>query len=246
MPTLVATPWPSGPVVVSTPGGQAVFGVAGALAVELAEALDVVERDRQLAQPLVLRVHRLHAGEMQHGVEQHRGVAVGEHEAVAVGPDGVVGIEAEEVLPQAVDHRRQGHRRAGMAGVGRLHGVHGEGADGVDDEEVGVLRLRWHGGAIPSMAHSVRATTSGGPVPRPATADPEKWGVRQPSGTYPGPLVGSRLPDRDDRARPRPLPTSLWIDWPRAILRPSPARYAFGRGRRLFRSARRSIHEPST
>ena len=50
MPTLVATPWPSGPVVVSTPRGQAVFGMAGSLAVELAKFFDVVERERQLAQ----------------------------------------------------------------------------------------------------------------------------------------------------------------------------------------------------
>ena len=120
------------------PEVQRYSGWPGALAVELAEPLDVVQLDRQLALPLILRVHGLHAGEVQHRVKQHGGVAVGEHEAVAVGPDGVVRIEPQEVLPQAVDHRGQGHRGAGMAGVGGLHGVHGEGADGVDDEEVGV------------------------------------------------------------------------------------------------------------
>lgn len=54
MPTLVATPWPRGPVVVSMPEVQR----PRALAVELAETLDVIERDRQLAEPLVVRIAR--------------------------------------------------------------------------------------------------------------------------------------------------------------------------------------------
>jgi hypothetical protein len=55
MPTLMATPWPRGPVVVSMSEGQR----PRALAVELAETLDIVERDRQLAEPLVVRIDRL-------------------------------------------------------------------------------------------------------------------------------------------------------------------------------------------
>jgi len=46
----VATPWPSGPVVVSTRATSSGTPVAGTLAVELAEALDVIERDRDCAQ----------------------------------------------------------------------------------------------------------------------------------------------------------------------------------------------------
>ena len=46
-------------------GGQVIFRMAGALAAELAEPLDVVERDRGLAEPLVFRVDGLDAGEMQ-------------------------------------------------------------------------------------------------------------------------------------------------------------------------------------
>ena len=64
-----------------------IFGMAGRLAVELAEAADVVERHRGLPQRLIFGVHRLRLGEVEHGPEQHRGVAVGEHEAIAVGPD---------------------------------------------------------------------------------------------------------------------------------------------------------------
>ena len=141
-------------------GGPAVLRMARALRVELAEALDVVERDRQLAQALVLRVDRLHAGQVQQGVEQHRGVADGQHEAVAVRPDRVLGIEAEESLPEAVDDGRHGHRRSRVARVRLLHGVHAERADGVDAELVDrlgghgrgfLIPLGWSGAARPPI-----------------------------------------------------------------------------------------------
>ncbi len=75
MPTAVASPWPSGPVVVFDAGGMAVFGMAGGLRAELAEIL----RSRSSR-------HALIAGQMQQAIEQHRAVAGRQHEAVAVGP----------------------------------------------------------------------------------------------------------------------------------------------------------------
>ena len=59
-------------------------------------------------------------------------MAAGEHEAIAAGPERIVRIVAQHVVPQRVGHRRQGHRRARMARVGRLDGVHRQGADRVD------------------------------------------------------------------------------------------------------------------
>src|SRR5262249_41100732 len=50
--------------------GPAVFRMPRALAIELTETLDVVERDRQLAEPLVVRIDRLDAGEVQQRVQQ--------------------------------------------------------------------------------------------------------------------------------------------------------------------------------
>ena len=44
---------------------------------------------------------------------------------------GVAGC-AQEAVPEDVGGRRQRHRRAGMAGLGRFDRVHREGADGVD------------------------------------------------------------------------------------------------------------------
>jgi hypothetical protein len=99
-------------------GCVAVLGVARRLAVQLAEILQVV--DRQLV-----------AGQVQQRIEQHRAVAVGQHEAVAVGPLRVGRVVAQVAVPQHFGDLGHAHGRAGMAGIGLLHAVHGEGADGV-------------------------------------------------------------------------------------------------------------------
>ncbi len=122
----------------------AVLRVAGRPAVQLPETLDVLHLHRQLAQRLVLGVHRLDASQVEHRVEQHRGVARRQHEAIAVGPDRVVGVEAQETLPETVHHRGERHRRAGVAGVRRLHRVHRQGADRVDGERLYLLRPSVH------------------------------------------------------------------------------------------------------
>jgi hypothetical protein len=126
--------------------GPAVLRVTGAAAVQLPEALDRLQRYGRLTQRLVLLADRLHPGQVQQRVQQHRGVARREDEAVAVGPDQVLRVEAQEVLPQAVGHRRHGHRRARVPGVGRLDGIHGQGPDGVDAEFIdrGVPRPGLH------------------------------------------------------------------------------------------------------
>ena len=120
-------------------GDPVIFRMARRLAVELAEVADVVEGDRRLAEALVLGVHRLRPGQMQHRPEQHRGMAVGEHEAVAVRPDRVLRIEAHDPVPERIDQRRQRHGRAGMARVGLLHGIDRQRADGVDGQLIELL-----------------------------------------------------------------------------------------------------------
>ena len=73
MPTALAKPWPSGPVVTSIPGGVAGLGVSGRAAAPLAELAEVLERE-------------VVAGQVQHGVLQDAGMPAGEDEAVAVRP----------------------------------------------------------------------------------------------------------------------------------------------------------------
>ncbi len=94
------------------------FGVARRFAVQLAEALELL--DRQVV-----------AGEMQQGVDQHRAVAVGQHEAVAVGPVRIGRVVVQVIAPQHFGDVGHAHGGAGVAGVGGLHAVDGEKADGV-------------------------------------------------------------------------------------------------------------------
>ncbi len=60
-------------------GGVAEFRVARRAAAELAEVLQVLQR-------------QIVAGQVQHAVEQRRGVAAGKDEAVAAGPGGLAGL----------------------------------------------------------------------------------------------------------------------------------------------------------
>ena len=73
----------------------------------------------------------VHAGEVKQGIEQHRAVPGREHEAVAVGPFGMGGVELQEAREQHRGHVGHAHGHAGMAGIGLLHRVHGERANGV-------------------------------------------------------------------------------------------------------------------
>ena len=98
---------------------EAVLRVTRRLGAPLAELLELVE-------------WQIEAGEMQHGVEQHRGMAVGEDEAVAAGPMRIARIEAQEAVPQDESQRSQSHGCTGMPRVGLLHRVHCQRANGVD------------------------------------------------------------------------------------------------------------------
>src|SRR5215813_6748275 len=109
-----------------------ILGVPRGFAVELTEVTDVLEGNRRLTESFVISVHRLGAGEVEHGPEQHRGVTVREHEPIAVGPEGVLRIEAQDAIPQRVHQRRERHRRAGVPGLRLLDRIDREGTNGVD------------------------------------------------------------------------------------------------------------------
>ena len=116
-------------------GGQAVLRVARGPRAQLAEALELLER-------------QVVAGQVEHRVEQHAGVAGAEHEAVAVEPVGPRGGVLRKRGPQHVGHRRRAHGRTGVAAVGLLDRVDGQGADGVD----GLLLVEGRGGAVQDVA----------------------------------------------------------------------------------------------
>ncbi len=93
-------------------GGVAELGMAGGLGAELAEALEVADLDAGIA------------GEVKQRIEQHRSVPGREHEAVAVGPLGIGGVEAERLAEQDGGDIGHAHRHSRVAGLGSLHGVH--------------------------------------------------------------------------------------------------------------------------
>ncbi len=88
--------------------------MAGALRIELAEFADVVKRDGRRAERFVFRVNAAHTGQVQHRVKQHRSVSDGENEPIPVWPDRILGIKAQKLLPQTVNHRGHRHGCAGM------------------------------------------------------------------------------------------------------------------------------------
>ena len=147
MPTPLAKPWPSGPVVTSTPGRD-----------DVAVALGVARRDRAPLAELLDLVHReVVAREVQDAVEQHRPVAGAEDEAVAVGPRRIRRVVAHDAAEEDVGRGRHGHRQAGMPGVGLLDRVHGQRANRVDAE---LVCLGGHGRVVSRRGSRARSAFS--------------------------------------------------------------------------------------
>jgi len=90
-------------------------------------------RDRsKLPEPLdLLDGDRLDPEQVQHRIDQHRAVAGGEHETVAIGPGRVRGIEMQKSGKQDGRHVGGAHRQSGMTGLGGFGRIHGEGTNGV-------------------------------------------------------------------------------------------------------------------
>jgi hypothetical protein len=126
-------------------GSVVVLGVAGGRAPELAEVLQVVQRDAV-------------AREVQGRVEEHRSVSRRQHEPVAVEPVRVVGAVPHHSRVERERQWGERHRRARMAGVGLLDGVHRERPDRVDCELDAALRTGRH--SIPSLVVALDGSVS--------------------------------------------------------------------------------------
>ena len=117
-------------------GYQVVFGMPWRMTPKLPKAPDIVKGDGRPAQCFVLRIHGLRVRKVKHRPQQHRRVAVRQHEAVATRPDRILRIKTHDSVPERINKRRKRHWRAGMAGVRGLHRVDRQCADGVDRELV--------------------------------------------------------------------------------------------------------------
>ena len=104
-------------------GRDADLGVARRLAVQLPEVAQLAHR-------------QVVAGEVQQCVQQHRGMAVGQHEAVPSRPLRVGRVVPQVPAPEGDGDLGHAHRRARVARVGLLHGVHGQRTDGVGHQRV--------------------------------------------------------------------------------------------------------------
>ena len=142
------------------------LGVAGRARPEGPERLEVVELEAVAAQ-------------VQHRVLQDRRMAVGQHEAVAVGPLRVGRVVAHDPAVEHVGERSERHRRALVPALGVQRRVHRHATDKGDRGrfEIGGERCRHHlrpysGGRpdrAPSQGNTLRCDMSG-PV-RPVDVD---------------------------------------------------------------------------
>ena len=160
------------------------LGVAGRLAVQLAEVAQLRERE-------------VVAGQVQQRIEQHRAVPVREHEAVAAGPARIGRVVAQVPAPERDRDLGHAHRRARVAGVRLLDRVHREGAD-----RVGHQARRAPGRGI---APGARALAFDGRAVRGNDRGHCRESVRgRGAFHFNGRLA--REPDRDNRADARPAP----------------------------------------
>jgi hypothetical protein len=89
-----------------------------------------------LAEPLELLQGQVEARDMEQGIQERTSMSGREDEAVPVGPEGIMRVELERTIPERVGHGRRAQGQAGVPGLGLLHGVHGQEAQGVDAEFV--------------------------------------------------------------------------------------------------------------
>src|SRR5262249_2877164 len=99
MPTLVATPLPSGPVVLSTPLVQRYSGWPGQRLSSCRKRLIASSGTDGCPRALVFLAHCLAHSKVQQRIQRHRGLARRENETISIGPDWVLWVEAQELLP---------------------------------------------------------------------------------------------------------------------------------------------------
>ena len=85
----------------------------------------------QLAKALQLIERQVVAGQVQQRIEQHRTVAVGQHEAVAVDPGRIGRVVAQVLHPERLGDLGHAHGRARVSAIGLLHGIDREDSDGI-------------------------------------------------------------------------------------------------------------------
>ena len=132
-----ADPLPQGTRRHLDAGRAAIFRMSGRPAPPLAKGLNVLEAE-------------IVARQEKHRVQEHGPMPGREHHPVPVRPLRVRRVVPEVARPERVGDRGRPHGKAGMPGLGALHGVNGEKTDGIDAL---LLGIHWIGHeASPSLA----------------------------------------------------------------------------------------------
>ena len=103
------------------------LGMARGGAADFAEMLEVVDGDLGITR------------QPEQRIQQHRAVAGRQHEAVAVGPARLGGVELQEPGKEDGGDIGHAHRQARMARFCGFHRIHGKHADGVGEAAHSVL-----------------------------------------------------------------------------------------------------------
>ena len=74
---------------------------------------------------------------MQQRIQQHRGVAVRQNEAVAVPPARIGRVVFQEVAPQHLGNVGHAHRGARVPGIGLLDRIHRQDTDDIGEFSTG-------------------------------------------------------------------------------------------------------------
>jgi hypothetical protein len=98
------------------------FRVACRLVAHLPEVLQLVDGEI------------LVASQVQQAVKQHRAMAIGQHEAVAIRPLRIGRVVFEIISPQDFGDIRHPHRGAGVTRVRRLDGIHAQCSDRIRED----------------------------------------------------------------------------------------------------------------
>ncbi len=96
--------------------GDAHLGMSRCFGMQLAELTQLVQR-------------QVIAGQVQQGVKQHGTMPVGQDKAIPIRPGRICRIVAQMTRPQGFGDLGHSHWGARMAGIGLLHGIHGQRAD---------------------------------------------------------------------------------------------------------------------
>ena len=128
----IANALPKWPSRCLNTGCVAQFRMASAGTIQLAKVLDVFDGDRFCAGYFAVGIDTANACQMDHRIEQHRGMPTRQYKAVTICPFWIHGIVTKRLGPQLKRYGSQGHRSTWMAAICCLHTIHAQGSDGVD------------------------------------------------------------------------------------------------------------------